>query len=419
MNRDLRILGYTEAYCIVIEREAKDYRPYVLKDGILFNPRAGFYPVNPHRRTRRLLDAVRESAINMINSLQADFEKELESKREQEAAEAVREQEEKVVKEEKVEDSPRVEQQQGPVGILDSLIARSVAEISVGSVLEKAKPVIDSYIKETYGYLPKVIEVKTEKEVRKVTGCVHKEFDTILKLVTADIPVFLSGPAGCGKNVICKQVAEALGLEFYFTNAVTQEYKLTGFIDANGRYHETQFYKAFTEGGVFMLDEIDASTPEVLVILNAAIANRYFDFPTGRVEAHENFRIVAAGNTFGTGADIEYTGRYQLDASSLDRFAIIEVSYDENVEKCIANDDSDILEFVYALRKAIKDADLRFTVSYRSIERLSKLKGLLGVDKAIKIAVMRSMGDDDAKMIAKNIKPTANQYCLTFVNMAS
>lgn len=46
-----------------------------------------------------------------------------------------------------------------------------------------------------------------------------------------------------------------------------------------GNYQETQFFKAFTEGGLFMLDEMDASIPEVLVILNAAIANRYFDFP--------------------------------------------------------------------------------------------------------------------------------------------
>ncbi len=97
-----------------------------------------------------------------------------------------------------------------------------------------------------------------------------------------NIPIFPIWPSRLRKNVICKQVAESLGLEFYFTNAVTQEYKLTGFIDANGRYHETQFYKAFVNGGVFMLDEIDASSPEVLVILNAAIANKYFDFPTGR-----------------------------------------------------------------------------------------------------------------------------------------
>lgn len=403
MNKNFRILSYTEKFCIVIDKDAQVFCPYVLKDGNLYGLDNGLRPVNAKKKQKRLSDEIRSEVYGMYDRLKEEWEQE------------------KAVKEEKPQELPfqEGEKQQAPSSLLDALIAKSVAEISVGSVIDKAKPVIDDYIKNTYGVLPKVIEVKTEKDVKKVEGCVHKEFETILKLIGADIPVFLTGPAGCGKNVICKQAAEALGLEFYFTNAVTQEYKLIGFIDANGRYHETQFFKAFTEGGVFMLDEIDASTPEVLVILNAAIANRYFDFPTGRVSAHADFRIVAAGNTFGTGADVEYTGRYQLDASSLDRFAIIEVDYDKDVESAIANGDETLLDFVYTLRKAIKAADLKFTVSYRAIERLGKLKDILSLDKAIKIAVMRSMGVDDARMIAENIKHTNNEYCLTFVKMVA
>jgi cobaltochelatase CobS len=192
--------------------------------------------------------------------------------------------------------------------------------------------------------------------------------------------------------------------------AVTQEYKITGFIDANGKYQETQFYKAFAQGGVFMLDEMDASTPEVLVILNAAIANRYFDFPVGRVEAHPDFRIVAAGNTYGTGADIEYTGRFQLDASSLDRFAIIEVSYDKDIELAIAGGDKEVIDFVHAFRSALATADIKFTVSYRAIERLVKLKAMFDTQKAIQLAVLRGMEKDDAKMVANNLPGTCNQY---------
>lgn len=111
-----------------------------------------------------------------------------------------------------------------------------------------------------------------------VTGVTHECFDYVLQAVNTDIPVFLTGPAGCGKNYLCKQIAEALGLRFYFTNAVTQEYRLTGYKDANGIYHDTPFYNAFKYGGAFFLDEIDGSVPEALIILNAAVANRYFDF---------------------------------------------------------------------------------------------------------------------------------------------
>ena len=107
--------------------------------------------------------------------------------------------------------------------------------------------------------MPIVHEVHSPKGQFEVKGVTHEMFDTVLNLVSLDIPVFLSGAAGTGKNVICKQVAQGLGMDFYFTNAVTQEYQIKGFIDANGKYHDTEFYKAFTGGGLFFLDEMDGS----------------------------------------------------------------------------------------------------------------------------------------------------------------
>lgn len=396
-NHNFQVLGFDAELTVVIPNDAEAFLPIVIKNGNLYNPEKGFKPIDPKPKMKSLTNDQRERALAIINEAATWW------KPQTKQAKAV-------------EDAPVVEQPSEPVKpttpqtTLESLIAKSVAELSVNSVMDAAKPFIEKYVSETFGILPKVIEVKTEEEAKKVTGFTHHEFETILKLVAADIPVFLTGPAGCGKNVICKQVAEALGKEFYFSNAVTQEYKITGFIDANGKYQETQFYKAFTQGGVFMLDEMDASTPEVLVILNAAIANRYFDFPVGRVEAHPDFRIVAAGNTYGTGADIEYTGRFQLDASSLDRFAIIEVSYDHDIELAIAGGDKEIIQFVHAFREALSAADIKFTVSYRAIERLVKLKSMFDIQKAIQLAVLRGMDKDDAQMLVKNLPNVNNQY---------
>ena len=286
---------------------------------------------------------------------------------------------------------------------LEEIMVKVLAEQSVDKVLDRSKPMLDQYIRDTYGMLPQVHEVKTPQATKKIKGVVHEKFDTVLNLVSNDIPVFLTGGAGTGKNVICKQVAEALDLEFYFTNAVTQEYKLTGFIDANGKYHETQFYKAFTEGGLFMLDEMDASIPEVLIILNAAIANRYFDFPTGRVEANENFRLIAAGNTFGTGADMEYTGRYQLDAASLDRFALVEITYSRNIEEALADGDTDLVEFVEGFRKAVEHAGMKHLATYRCIERIKKLDGTLELKEVMKICLLKSMDKEDVHIIKKTM----------------
>lgn len=306
----------------------------------------------------------------------------------------------------------------GGVGLqLEQMLMKSIAEMSVGKVVEFAKPMLEQHIKETFGVLPQVHQINSPAGQFQITGVVHERFDLVANLVNADIPVFLTGPAGTGKNVICKQVAEAMGLEFYFSNAVTQEYKITGFIDANGHYHETQFFDAFTKGGVFMLDEMDASIPEVLVMLNAAIANRYFDFPTGRVEAHENFRLIAAGNTFGTGADIEYTGRYQLDAASLDRFALVDIDYSPAIENALARGDEELVSFIHGFRKAVQDAGIKHLATYRSIERIKKLDGLMTAQDALKICLLKSMNLEDMRVVVDSMRTAVDAKNRYYVGM--
>lgn len=243
----------------------------------------------------------------------------------------------------------------------------------------------------------------------------HSKFNMILTCVESNIPVYLAGPAGSGKNHTLEQVAKALDLEFYFTNSVQQEYKLTGFIDAGGKFHETEFYKAFTNGGLFFLDEMDASIPEVLVLLNAAIANGYFEFPNGKVTAHEDFRVVAAGNTVGSGADENYTGRMVLDQATLDRFAIIDFGYDVNIEMALAKGNAKLVEFIEDLRKQADDKGIRATFSYRCITMVIKLeKAGMALDEIIKIAVVKGMDKDTINTF--NTTPS-NKYSQALYNV--
>lgn len=231
----------------------------------------------------------------------------------------------------------------------------------------------------------------------------HAQFNTILTCINSNIPVYLCGEAGTGKNYTLMEVAKELDLEFYFTNSVQQEYKLTGFIDAGGTYHETEFYKAFTQGGLFFLDEIDASIPEVLVLLNAAIANKYFEFPNGRVDAHPDFRVVAAGNTVGSGADEMYTGRLTLDQATLDRFVIIDFDYDQNVELSLANGNQELVNFVRQLRKSAKEQGIRATFSYRCIISVVALEAAnLDLKTILKIAVFKGMNQDTIRTLKLN-----------------
>lgn len=298
------------------------------------------------------------------------------------------------------------------------LVIEGVVNNAVTSeVKDKIFNAVQEDILRKYGPLPEIVEIRAPgKEPRPVTGTFHEAFPTVVKLVNMDLPVYLSGEAGTGKNVICKQVAEALNIPFYFTNAVTQEHKLTGFIDAGGHYHETQFYKAFKDGGLFFLDELDASIPEVLIILNAAIANKYFDFPTGKVTAHKDFRLIAAGNTFGTGADNVYSGRYNLDGASMDRFNVIPIKYSDKIERAITDNDKDLLDFCHAFRGLTKTSNINCIFSYRALDAITKLKEVLPIKVALKISLIKGMDKDDLILLQKGIKgiPESNKYLRAF-----
>lgn len=300
------------------------------------------------------------------------------------------------------------------MNIISTVVAQMVANMKSDEIAQTVagnlKEDVDKYIFEQYGKIERKVTLVTEFGRKELAGVQHEKFDTVLKFVANNEPVYLTGPAGSGKNVICKQVADALGLDFYFTNAVTQEYKLTGFTDANGRFHESQFYKAFVNGGVFMLDEMDASIPEVLIILNAAIANRYFDFPApvGKVEAHENFRVIAAGNTLGHGADADYVGRNTLDAASLDRFAMIEIDYDNRIALNVTNNNSTLVVFCNNFRKAAKKNGLQVVVSYRAMSRMAKLESLLDTKELLRTCLVKGLEKDDLKMLLQSFEGERN-----------
>ena len=241
----------------------------------------------------------------------------------------------------------------------------------------------------------KVVMPKVEEngEVR------HEKYEMIKACLTCNIPIYLAGPAGSGKNHTVEQIARELNWNFYFSNSVQQEFKLTGFIDAGGDYHGTEFYKACTDDNdcIFFLDEMDASIPEVLVLLNAAIANGYFEFPNGRVDL-KHVHFVAAGNTVGSGADEMYTGRLVLDQATLDRFAIIDFDYSVRIEMAISKNNEDLVNFIHELRTQASDKGIRATFSYRCITMVTKLESTgMDLKDIIKIAVMKGLDKDTIK----------------------
>lgn len=212
---------------------------------------------------------------------------------------------------------------------------------------------------------PIEVIVKVDNKKPNDLGTQHFQFPELIKILATKLNVYLVGPAGSGKTTAAINCAKALGIPFHFTGAIASEFKLTGFINAQGQIVSTEFRKAYESGGLFLFDEIDASYPQAVLAFNAALANDYMDFPDKRVERHKDFYCIAAANTFGQGADRQYIGRNQLDAASLDRFVFIDWKFDENLERELAANE-DWVNFVQEVRRVIAELKIRHIVSPRA-----------------------------------------------------
>jgi len=262
--------------------------------------------------------------------------------------------------------------------------------------------------------LPERRIIVTPAKTKRLDGTLyHKAFDDVLMTIGAGEHVAIVGEAGTGKTEMAMQVAKALELPFHFTGKVTSEFQLLGFRDAHGTVHETEFRKAFVNGGLFLFDEMDASSPNAVTRFNAALSNGYCDFPDGHYKAHSNFKVIAASNTFWSGATRKYVGRNPMDGASKDRFSFIEVSYDNGLEKLIASQydrGEAIAARVQSVRKAVGDLKIPHIVSMRATISLCQLIGAgMHLKKAERIAMWKDLSDDQVRKIEKHIKNEAKK----------
>lgn len=270
------------------------------------------------------------------------------------------------------------------------------------AVMMTLQPIIDSLKKQAATQVQHIQITNSDGQTHQLDEVVCEDFEEILTYVSKGAPVYLYGAAGCGKSHTARQIADALGLPFYESMQVMFAHDVKGYGDAGGNYQATPFFKAFTEGGVFFLDEVDASAPEALVVLNTAIANRRFDFPiVGNITAHPNFRVVAAGNTAMTGADLEYVARSVQDAATENRFSFFEMHYDRRVELPVcAGGDEVLMSFITDLRQAIRAANIIKCVSYRQTKLLADPDLLkFGRVKALRRNVFKGMEADEIRII--------------------
>jgi len=251
---------------------------------------------------------------------------------------------------------------------------------------EKVVEIVDKRVSEIQ---PTIIEIQNGEKSFKVDGLVHDKFKAIMDVINeGENNIMMVGPAGTGKSTLAKNVADALELNYGFISlslGVTETHIFGRILpqkDGSWDYAPSQFVNIYENGGVFLLDEVDAADPNVMVSINAALANGKFANPVnGKIhERHEDCYIIAAANTWGRGGDAMYVGRNQLDSATLDRFVLstLHVFYDTKLEADLirphlsSEQFDELIAWVSELRDNIVDNRLRRVASTRLVVKSAR-----------------------------------------------
>lgn len=232
-------------------------------------------------------------------------------------------------------------------GVALAVAAQVVAQVPQQSVADDAavRRIVDKAVADLAPAAPREISITIqERPAVKIEEHTHPLFEKTLRLASAGLNVMLVGPAGCGKSTLAEQVAKALGADFGMLNctAGASEAHLTGWllpVGEHGRfeYVESEFVRLTERGNaLFLLDEYDALDPNMSLALQSLLSAGRMALPhrtaNPLVLKHPTTHYIAAANTFGTGADIQYAGRNLQDAAALDRWYIVEMGFDLELE---------------------------------------------------------------------------------------
>ena len=201
----------------------------------------------------------------------------------------------------------------------------------------------------------------------------HKQHDVIKQYLELGLYPLLIGQAGTSKSTTAMKVAEEMGKTLYALSMTRQTSlaHIVGFKSVDGTYIPTQFRDAFENGHLFLLDELNAADPNVLLAFNT-IENGFMSFPDKVVYMHPDFRLLATSNP--EEDNMIYTGRSKLDFATKNRFIEVPMDLDEDLELAITDEESAMVAKV--AREVLTNYGVSRQITMRDTLKYHKIKHL-------------------------------------------
>jgi len=219
--------------------------------------------------------------------------------------------------------------------------------------------------------------------------------------------VLIEGDTGSGKTHLAKHIATLNDSDYVRINlngATTPE-QLIGqlmpntdpnihskFVWVDG--HLTRMMK---EGGVLVIDEINMASADILALFNSVTDDErklvLTDNGGEHVYACKNFRLIATMNP-------SYEGTKELNDSLRSRFSVVELGYNESVEKKLKID-----EKVRTLAKKLRDSEeITTPVATRALLRFMKQLTYNSGDKIARGIFINGFNEYERPVVTEMIK---------------
>lgn len=257
---------------------------------------------------------------------------------------------------------------------------------------------------------------KPQKKYEVVTPGYEKPgiFDDVCLMIENGVQVLLVGPSGCGKSMMITEIRKVLDKDLYVESFAggkryAQVFGSTHLISGESKWMQAEFLKAVQRPGIVFMDEVMSADADVLIGCNSLldIRTRCFHTPEGKVEVHPECVIVGASNVSGREYSQNYKGTQQQDASILNRFVHVPMTYDKKVEENIVKnsgvsteDSKNLLAWLNSLRQKISINNIMYDPSTRKLVQATEMVKM-GMDakKAFTYAFITPLSEIEKKKI--------------------